>query len=130
MIEAVAAGATGYLQTSYGLEELAGDVRDVAEGRLRVPDHAIRRVSWIVRGQREFTSRTALNPLTKLEREMLTTFASGRSYTQIAEARGNSPLIVRNAVYRIKGKVGVETKLELVIWAFQNGLLDGVKPGS
>ena len=57
-------------------------------------------------------------------------FASGRSHTQIAEARGNSPVIVRNAVYRIQDKVGVESKQELVIWAFQNGLLDGVEPGS
>ena len=72
MIEPVAVGATGYLQTYSGLEELAGAVRDVAEGRLRVPDHAIRRVFSIVRGQRGLTSRTALNRLTKLEREILT----------------------------------------------------------
>ena len=62
--------------------------------------------------------------------EILTMFASGRSYTQIAEARGNSSVIVRNAVYRIQDKVGVKSKQELVIWAFQNGLLDGVEPGS
>ena len=38
-------------------------------------------------------------------------------------------LTVRNTLYRIQGKLGVETKQELVIWAMRNGLLDDVVVG-
>ena len=56
-------------------------------------------------------------------------FARGKSYAQIGEARGNSPMTIRNAVYRIQDKLGVRTKQEIVVWAVRNGLLDEVEPG-
>ena len=56
--------------------------------------------------------------------------ASGRSYTEIAEARGNSAVTVRNTLYRIQEKLGVGRKQELVIWAVRNGLVDGVVVGN
>ena len=74
-------------------------------------------------------SNLASDRLTALERETLTLFASGRSYTEIAEARGNSTVTVRNTLYRIQGKLGVKNKQELVIWAVRNGLLDDVAVG-
>ena len=33
-------------------------------------------------------------------------FAGGRSYAQIAEARGNKASTIKNAIYRIQEKVG------------------------
>ena len=44
MIEAVAAGATGYLQKVSGMEQLLATVRDVAAGEIRVPASIVRRV--------------------------------------------------------------------------------------
>ena len=130
VIEAVAAGATGYLQKYSRPEELVEAVLDVAEGRLRIPGKVVREVFAIVRGDRELASRQASGNLTALERDTLTLFASGRSYTQIAEARGNSTVTVRNSLYRIQEKLGVKTKQELVVWAVRNGLLDDVVVGN
>ena len=48
--------------------------------------------------------------LTEREREIVKLFASGRSYAQIAEARGNKVVTVRNSIYRIQNKLGVDTK--------------------
>ena len=129
VIEAVAAGATGYLQKYSRPEELVEAVLDVAEGRLRIPDKAVRRVFAMVRGRRKPVSRQPSNKLTALEREILTLFASGRSYAEIAEARGNSTVTVRNNLYRVQDKLGIATKQELVIWAVRNGLLDDVVVG-
>ena len=126
VIEAVAAGATGYLQKFSPPEELVEAVVAVAEGRLRIPDEAVRRVFALVRGDRGLASRRVSDKLTALERETLTLFAGGRSYTQTAEARGNSTVTVRNTLYRIQDKLGIKTKQELVIWAVRNGLVDGV----
>ena len=44
VIEAMAAGATGYLQKYSRPEELVEAVLDVAEGRLRIPDKSVRAV--------------------------------------------------------------------------------------
>ena len=51
-------------------------------------------------------------------------FARGSSYTQIAEAKGNSTVPIRNTIYRIQDKLGVDSMQEVVIWAVKNGLMD------
>ena len=129
VIEAVAAGAAGYLQKYSRPEELVEAVLDVAEGRLRIPGEVVRDVFAIVRGDRELASRQAPDKLTALERETLTLFARGRPYTEIAEARGKSTVTVRNTLYRIQDRLGIRTKQELVIWAVRNGLVDDIVVG-
>ena len=129
VVEAIAAGATGYLQKDSGSEELAEAIREVAQGRLRIPDKSIRQVFALIRGQRRLTASRVLKSLTDREPEILQLFASGKSYAQIAEANGNKVVTVRNSVYRIQDKLGVETKQEMVVWAVKNGLLEGVERG-
>ena len=81
----------------------------------------------MIRGQCCLTNRRALKALTDREREILQLFASGKSYAQIAEARGNKITSVRNAIYRIQEKLGVDTKQEMAVWAVKNGLLEDVE---
>ena len=127
MIKAVAAGATGFVHKYSGSDELVNAVRQAAEGRLIIPDDAVRRVFKLM------GSRTAPMPgskvlkekvLTAREKEVLTWFARGKSYAQIAEVIGVSMVTVRNTVYRVKDKLRVESKQEIVVWAVRNGLLD------
>ena len=129
VIESVAAGATGYLQKYSQPEELEEAVLDVAAGRIRIPEQAVKEVFAMVRGESNFVLRHASDRLTEREREALKLFASGKSYSQIAEMRGNSTVTVRNTLYRIQDKLGVKTKQELVIWAVRSGLLDDVEVG-
>ena len=129
VVEAIAAGATGYLQKDSGPEELAEAIREVAQGRLRIPEKSIRRVFALIRGQRALTASRALKALTDREREILQMFASGKSYAQIAGAKGNKVVTVRNSVYRIQDKLGVGSKQEMVVWAVKNGLLDEEEGG-
>ena len=124
VVDAIAAGATGYLQKHAGPKELAAAVREVAQGQLRIPEHSIRQVFEMIRNRREATACQPLEKLTVREREILRMFAGGMSYAQIAEARGNRTVSIRNAVYRIQEKLGVESKQEVVVWAVRNGLLD------
>ena len=129
VIEAIAAGATGYLQKYTRPEELVEAVVDVAEGRLRIPDEVVKEVFALVRRDREDVSKRASDRLTALERETLALFATGRSYTEIAEARGKSSVTIRNTLYRIQDKLGIKSKQELVIWAVQNDLVNDVAVG-
>ena len=124
VVQSVAAGATGYLQKHSGPEELAVAIRDVAQGRLRIPDRAIKRAFRLIRGQRSLGSGPGLEEITDREKEILKMFSNGKSYAQIAEARGNKASTVKNAIYRIQEKLGVESKQEIVVWAVRNGLLD------
>ncbi len=129
VIEAVAAGATGYLQKYSRPEELVEALLDVAEGRLRIPSEVVREVFSMIRGDRTLAFRRASGNLTALERETLTLFASGKSYTEIAEARGITTVTVRNTLYRTQDKLGIGTKQELVVWAVRNGLVNDAAVG-
>ena len=124
VIQAIAAGAAGFVQKYSPPEDLFEAVQAVAEGRLQIPDQAVRKVFSMLRNGQISQPRRALDSLTQLEQEVLRLFATGRSYAQIAEARNNSPVTIRNTIYRIQNKLGVVTKPELVIWAVRSGLLD------
>ncbi len=124
VVEAVAAGATGYLQKETGLDRLLAVVRGVAQGELHVPAEVVRRV---FRGMRNREAGDAAQKagLTTREREILISFARGMSYSRIAEERGIRPVTVRNAVYGIQQKLNIASMQELVLWAARNGLTEG-----
>ena len=120
VIEAVAAGATGYLQKLSGMDRLLSTLKLVAAGEMPVPPDVVRRVfARIRRG-----AKAEADELTEREKEMLASFCRGMSYAAIAEARGVKPVTIRNGLYSIQSKLGLGTKQEIVVWAVRNGLLD------
>ena len=121
IVEAVAAGATGYLQKETDRERLLSTVRDAVSGELRVPVEVVRRAFEEIRGGGRAGDAAAA--LTQREREILVSVSKGMSYARIAEARGIKPVTVRNAIYGIQQKLGVGSMQELVLWSVRNGLL-------
>ena len=97
-------------------------------GEYRILGDVIRRVFAGLRAGAPQPTH-GLNRLTAREQEILTLFARGLSYAEIAEARGNQPMTIRNGVYGIQDKLGIDTKQELVVWAVRNGLLDDYQIG-
>ncbi len=127
IVQAVNAGATGYLQKFSGKEMLLSTVREVAGGEFRVQGEAARRLVTGLRGGGGGVPipPSELNRLTDRERDLLRMFARGMSYAEMAEARGNSnPMTVRNAIYAIRRKLGVGSRQEMGVWAARSGLLD------
>ena len=123
IVEAVAAGATGYLQKETDRERLLSAVRDVVRGELRLPADVVRRTFEAIRGAGKTEDTAAAAGLTPREREILVSFAQGMSYARIAEEREIKPVTVRNAIYGIQQKLGVGSMQELVLWSVRNGLL-------
>ena len=121
VIEAVAAGATGYLQKVSGMDQLLSTVKVVAAGEMRLPTDVVRRVFARIRSGATAEEEADLTPR---EREILASFSRGMSYAAIAEAREVKPVTIRNAIYTIQVKLGLDTKQEIVVWAVRNGLLD------
>ena len=121
---AVAAGATGYVIKDAGLQDLVEAVRDVAMGRVRIPLPVIRQACAAAQGQSGLAFERDFHLLTDREQEVLTMFAGGRSYADIAKTHGNSSSTVRNTVHRIQDKLRVASRQGLVVWAVRNGLLE------
>ncbi len=124
VVDAIAAGATGYLQKFSGKDKLVTTIRDVVDGEFRIPGDVIRRVLAGIRDTAETGKTLDMQKLTVREREILKLYAQGMSYADIAEVRGNRPLTIRNAIYVIRDKLGAKSTQEMVVWAVRNGLLD------
>ena len=122
VLEAVAAGATGYLQKVSGMDRLLSTVRDVATGEMRLPVEVIKRVFAAIRSGPK--TEENMDDLTRREKEILASFSQGMSYNAIAEARGVKSVTIRNAIYTIQSKLCVGSKQEIVVWAVRNGLLE------
>ncbi len=122
--ESVSAGAYGYLQKFSTRERFLSTVLEVSKGEFRVQGEAARRLIAGIDGAAAGPRSSDSDSLSMRERDILRMFAQGMSYADIGEARGNTPLTVRNYIYAIQRKIGVKTRQEMGVWAAQNGLLD------
>jgi DNA-binding NarL/FixJ family response regulator len=126
VLEAVKAGATGYLVKSASRDELIAAVRRVASGdTVFTPG-----LAGLVLG--EFR-RIADGPgpedphpphLTARETEILKMVAKGLEYKQIAERLVLSHRTVQNHVQNTLHKLQMHNRVELTRWAIQRGLDD------
>ena len=121
VIEAIAAGAAGYLQKVAGTDQFLGMVKGVAAGEMRLSAEVMRRVFDRIRSGAKSKQELDLTPR---EKEILASFCRGMSYVAIAEAREVKVVTIRNAIYTIQVKLGLDSKQEIVVWAVRNGLLD------
>ena len=124
VLNAISAGATGYLRKLSNAQKLLDTIRDVSEGEYRMPQEVMRKVFAGIRTRPQLADKSALDRLTEREKQILQLFAGGRSYADIARLRGNQTVTIRNAIYGIQNKIGVKSKQEMVLWAVRNGLLN------
>ena len=124
VLNAISAGATGYLRKLSNAQKLLDTIRDVAEGEYRMPQEVMRKVFAGIRTSPQLADKSAMDRLTEREKQILQLFAGGRSYADIARLRGNQTVTIRNAIYGIQNKIGVKSKQEMVLWAVRNGLLN------
>lgn len=124
VIDAISAGATGFLRKVSGAQKLLDTLRDVADGEYRMPQEVMRKVFAGIRNSPRLADTSTMDRLTEREKQILKLFAWGRSYSDIARMRGNQTVTIRNAIYGIQNKLGVRSKQEMVLWAARNGLLN------
>jgi DNA-binding NarL/FixJ family response regulator len=123
VLEAVKAGATGYLVKSASREELLSAVRRVAAGdTVFTPG-----LAGLVLGEfrRMATPGGPQEPeLTERETEVLKMVAKGMSYKQIAERLVLSHRTVQNHVQNTLRKLQMHNRVELTRYAIEQGLDD------
>lgn len=123
VLEAVKAGATGYLVKSASKAELADAVRATAAGRaVFTPSLAGLVLGEYRRIATNPTSDPATPRLTERETEILRFVAKGLSSKQIAERLSLSHRTVENHVQATFRKLQVANRVELTRYAIEHGL--------
>lgn len=123
---ALEAGASGFLLKDAEPDTIVEAVRQVAAGNGTLDQALTRRVL------REFVSRRSLQPvsgeradgvLTAREREVLLLLAQGMSNEEIAAALVLEVSTVKSHLARMLPKLGVRSRLQAVVWAYQNHIV-------
>jgi DNA-binding NarL/FixJ family response regulator len=126
VLEAVKAGATGYLVKSAARDELLDAVRRVAAGdTVFTPGLAGLVLGEFRRLSEPATDGPAHPELTERETEVLKMVAKGLSYRQIAERLVLSHRTVQNHVQNTLRKLQMHNRVELTRYAIEQGLDDG-----
>jgi DNA-binding NarL/FixJ family response regulator len=127
VLEAVKAGATGYLVKSASRSELIAAVRRVAQGDTVFTPGLAGLVLGEFRRMLEApadTRRSGDSDLTDRETEILKMVAKGMSYKQIAERLVISHRTVQNHVQNTLRKLQMHNRVELTRYAIAQGLDD------
>jgi DNA-binding NarL/FixJ family response regulator len=124
VLDAVKAGATGYLVKSAAREEFLNAVRRTADGDpVFTPGLAglvlgeFRRLAGVTRAEDPDAPR-----LTERETEVLRLVAKGVTYKEIAERLVLSHRTVQNHVQNTLGKLQLHSRVDLVRYAIERGL--------
>ena len=124
LLEAVKAGARGYLLKDVSLEQLTDAIRSVAGGGTMIRPALTERV---LRGlehvRRDFDALDPPDPLTKREVEILRLMAGGYSNREIAGALGTAEGTVKNHASSILSKLGVRDRTRAVLKALEHGYI-------
>ncbi|EFF75507.1 response regulator [Achromobacter piechaudii] len=111
MVQAVKAGARGYLLKDEPAEEIVTAISAVMEGRSYFSASVALRLSQ---------ASAPATLLTQRERDVLRHIASGQANKQIAHALGLSVRTVETHRLNIKRKLGIDGQAELIKYAVEN----------
>ena len=126
VFEALRAGASGFLLKDTLPEELLAAVRVIADGEALLAPSITRRLI------EEFSQRPAGTPaeenpglalLTEREHEVLVAVARGNSNAEIAESLYMSVATAKTHVSRLLTKLGVRDRAQLVVVAYESGVV-------
>jgi DNA-binding NarL/FixJ family response regulator len=125
LVEAVEAGASGFLSKDEPAGEVLAAAKAAADGEVLIDPATLTRLLAQVTTQRE-AQRDALRllgDLTEREREILGLLAHGVRNEDIAKQLFISPQTVQTHVRNILGKLRVHSKLEAVAFAVKHGTI-------
>ncbi|MEU9206426.1 response regulator transcription factor [Streptomyces sp. NPDC048415] len=127
VFEAIRSGASGFLVKDTEPDELLRAVRAVVGGdALLSPGVTRRLISEFAARSKEPAAAGSLTELTEREREVMALVGIGLSNDEIARRLVVSPLTAKTHVSRTMVKLGARDRAQLVVLAYESGL---VRPG-
>jgi DNA-binding NarL/FixJ family response regulator len=129
VLDALRAGASGFLLKDVPPEQLVAGIRAVADGQALLAPTVTRRLieTFVDASARTNAPRpAALDELTEREHEVLRLIARGLSNAEIAQTLVVSGTTVKTHVARILNKLGLRDRVQAVVFAYEAGV---VTPG-
>jgi DNA-binding NarL/FixJ family response regulator len=125
VFDGLAAGASGFLLKDVGPAELLHGIRVVAAGEALLAPRITRRLisQFTTRQETEKVAADRLAVLTEREREVVALVGRGLNNTEIGTELHLSPATARTHVSRAMVKLGARDRAQLVVVAYQTGLV-------
>ncbi|MGW7102366.1 response regulator [Streptomyces sp. NPDC054838] len=123
---ALRAGASGFMVKDMALDDILAAIRVVAAGDALIAPGVTRRLIAEFAGRPEAAparSARLVEGITEREREVLTLVGRGRSNTEIAEDLFITVATAKSHVSRLLTKLGARDRVQLVITAYEMGLV-------
>ena len=121
----LAAGASGFLLKTTPPEQIAEAIRTVrAGGKVLSPGPAGRVLDRYVRGQSPRVASTEDLDLSEREQEVLRLLCQARTNREIARRLGLTQAAVKADISSMMRKMGVSSRLDVVVEAHRRGLAD------
>ena len=118
---AIRAGASGFLLKDTDPEFLLAAIRTVHAGTSVIAASATRELFEIF-GSQQQAPPAQYDGLTGREKEIFLLAAQGLSNAEIAAAEFLSEATVKTHISRVLGKLGLRDRVQLVVFAYENGL--------
>ena len=115
MLEAILAGASGYVVKDIRGMELARAIKDVGAGKSLLDNRATAALMAKLRGAAEY--KDPLSGLTDRERTLLGLLSEGLTNRQIAARMFLAEKTVKNYVSRLLAKLGMERRTQAAVFA-------------
>ena len=123
MLEALLAGAVGYVLKDEPLERVLAAIRGAAAGDAVIPPRVAPEILRRLRAAVPDAGGDGELELSEREHEVLALMVEGADNAAIAEALFISPNTVKNHVASIFAKLGVESRLQASVQALRRGLV-------
>src|SRR3954447_7858394 len=125
IMQAMMAGASGYMLKDASVEELVAGIRAAAAGESSIsPRIASKLLAWLREGQLEQPTPGALQAdLSEREIEVLRLLAEGKGNAEIAQELFISPKTVKNHIASILMKLQIENRIQAAVYAVRAGII-------
>ena len=125
VVEAVMAGACGYLLKDSSIQELIAGIRAAAAGESLISPQIAAQVLQVLRSQNAGSGAAdAIRAeLSERELEILKLIANGTDNAQIARELFISPKTVKNHISNILMKLQIENRIQAAVYAVRSGIV-------
>jgi DNA-binding NarL/FixJ family response regulator len=123
LLNALEAGASGYISKNSAVDELIGTIRAVHAGRILIPHHMLGPLLTTLIDEKKQREEAIVKMvrLTQREREVLAILAEGGDNTTIAGKLVISPRTAKTHIQSVLSKLGLHSRLEAAAFVRRNG---------
>ena len=125
IVDAVMAGACGYLLKDSSIQQLVAGIRAAAAGESLISPQIAAKVLQLLRSQAPQSQRreTVRADLSDRELEVLKLIAIGKDNAEIAKELFISPKTVKNHISNILMKLQIENRIQAAVYAVRSGIV-------